>query len=73
MDYDDSDKKIDYNNMSIDVKDNKPLSLPPADNNNDAAGYGNECTVNCPLCGTANVLDESNKEYKCVFCEANLF
>ena len=73
MDYDDHDKKIDYNNMNIDVKDNKPLSLPPADNNYDAAGYGNECTVNCPLCGTANVLDESNKEYKCVFCEANLF
>ena len=73
MDYDDKDKVIEYNNMNIDAKENKPLALPPADDNYNAGGYENECTVNCPLCGTANVLDESNKEFKCVFCEANLF
>ncbi len=73
MDYDDKDKVIEYNNMNIDAKENKPLALPPANDNYNAGGYGNECTVNCPLCGTANVLDESNKEFKCVFCEANLF
>ena len=72
MDYDNEDKKIDYSKMDIDVKDNQPLALPSANNNVGNAGV-NDCTMNCPVCGTANVLDETNVDFKCVFCEANLF
>ena len=72
MDYDNEDKKIDYSKMDIDVKDNQPLALPSANNNVGNADV-NDCTMNCPVCGTANVLDETNVDFKCVFCEANLF
>ena len=72
MDYDDKDKKIDYSKMDIDVKDTQPLALPSANNDLGNAGL-NDCTMNCPVCGTPNVLDETNVDFKCVFCEANLF
>ena len=73
MDYDNKDKKIDYSKMNIDIKENQPLALPSAAGDNIANGGGNDCTINCPVCGTVNVLNETNTEFKCQFCESSLF
>ena len=73
MDYDNKDKKIDYSKMNIDIKENQPLALPSAAGDNMANGGGNDYTINCPVCGIVNVLNEKNTEFKCQFCESSLF
>ena len=73
MDYD-KNKEIDYSQMSIEIKDCQPLALPPGGHSqygNDNAA--NDCSVNCPVCGYSNILNESNVEFKCSFCESPLF
>ena len=73
MDYN-PDKNIDYSTIKIDVNESQPLALPPSSSD----PYGNNsgtdgCSINCPVCGTVNILNETNTEYKCVFCESSLF
>ena len=72
LDYDDT-KKIDYSKMNIDAKDNQPLALPSNPNDNLANNAYDACTINCSSCGSVNVLDESNTEFKCIVCGASLF
>ena len=71
MDYDNKDKNIDYTKMNIEIQENQPLALP---NSTDQLGNDNEgCSMNCPVCGVVNILNESNVEFKCVFCQSPLF
>ena len=71
MDYDNKDKNIDYTKMNIEIQENQPLALP---NSSDQLGNDNEgCSMNCPVCGVVNILNESNVEFKCVFCQSPLF
>ena len=28
--------------------------------------------INCPVCGTANVIDENNQNFQCYFCSGSL-
>ena len=28
--------------------------------------------INCPVCGTANVIDENNQTFQCFFCSSSL-
>ena len=73
MDYDNKDIKIDYSKMNIEIKENEPLALPPGNNEITGNAGTDDCQINCPLCGTINVLNETNTDFKCVFCEASLF
>ena len=72
MNYEEN-KIIDYSKMNLDIKDNQPLALP------DSSGepYGNKssdaCSINCPICGNVNILNEANTEFKCIYCESSLF
>ena len=72
MDYNE-DKKIDYSTMNINIKDNQPLALPAPSSD----PYGNSdsdgCTINCPVCGNVNIINEANTEFKCTYCESSLF
>ena len=61
---------LEFNNMEIKAQERKLLALPQG-NSSKSADDG--CTMNCPVCGTINVLDERNSDYKCVFCESSLF
>ena len=72
MDYDNNDKKIDYSKLIIETKDSQPLALLPA-NGEDQMGGTNDCVINCPMCGSVNILNMSNTEFKCNFCESPLF
>ena len=72
MDYDNNDKKIDYSKLIVETKDSKPLALLPA-NGEDQMGGTNDCVINCPMCGSVNILNMSNTEFKCNFCESPLF
>ena len=68
-------EKINFDELNIEIMEDKVFALPSGNEENNFAQVGNDdaCVVNCPLCGTSNVLDESNPELKCVFCEASLF
>ena len=72
MDYDNNDKKIDYSKLIVETKDSQPLALLPA-NGEDQMGGTNDCVINCPMCGSVNILNMSNTEFKCNFCESPLF
>ena len=72
IDYD-KEEKIDYTKLNIEVKENQPLALPPAGEQYGNATADDGCTMNCQVCGAVNVLNESNTEFKCVFCESPLF
>ena len=73
MDYNENEK-IDYTKLNIEVKENQPLALPAGgEQYGNTAAADDGCSINCPVCGTVNVLDESNTEFKCVFCESPLF
>jgi hypothetical protein len=72
MDYNE-DEKIDYTKLNIEVQENQPLALPPGGEQYGNAAADDGCSINCPVCGTVNVLNESNTEFKCVFCESPLF
>ena len=67
---DEIDKLIDYTNLNIKTEETKVEALPQANNNQVS---NDECAINCPVCGSVNVLNEGNPEYKCVFCESPLF
>ena len=41
-------------------------------NNNEISGDVG-CSMNCPICGMVNILDERNTEFKFIFCESPLF
>ena len=73
MDYN-KEEKIDYTKLNIEVIENQPLALPPGgEQYGNTAAADDGCSINCPVCGTVNVLNESNTEFKCVFCESPLF
>ena len=68
---DEIDKIIDFNNIKIKTEEKKVEALPIGNNNNQIVD--DSCTINCPTCGTVNVLNDGNPEFKCSFCEAPLF
>ena len=70
MNDDEIDKIIDYSNLKIKTEETKAEVLPQGNNNQVS---NDECAINCPVCGSVNVLNEGNPEYKCVFCESPLF
>ena len=63
-------KLIDYSNLKIKTEESKEEILPSA-NKIPEADEG--CKVNCSVCGTVNILNEGNPEFKCIFCESPLF
>ena len=63
-------KLIDYSNLKIKTEESKEEILPSA-NKIPEADEG--CKMNCSVCGTVNILDEGNPEFKCIFCESPLF
>ena len=67
---DEIDKLIDYSKLEIKTEESKVEALPK-ENNNQVSN--DECAVNCPVCGSVNVLNEGNPEYKCIYCESPLF
>ena len=64
-------KSFELNNIKIEAKERKLLALPQGNSNQAAADDG--CAINCSICGTVNILNEGNQEYKCIFCESPLF
>ena len=72
MDMDDKeiDKNIVYNNLKIKTEELK-VEIESAGNNMPKSSEG--CAINCPTCGTINILTEGNNEFKCTFCESPLF
>ena len=68
---DEIDKIIDFNNIKIKTEEKKIEVLPIENNTNQIVD--DSCTINCPTCGTVNVLNDENPEFKCSFCEAPLF
>ena len=64
------DKIIDFSHLKIETEVVKKLDLPLENNNQPV---DDACTINCPLCGTANILNEGNPDFKCMFCESPLF
>ena len=60
------------NIIIVETKDSQPLALLPA-NGEDQMGGTNDCVINCPMCGSVNILNMSNTEFKCNFCESPLF
>ena len=61
---------LEFNNIKIETKERKLLALPQG---NSGASADDGCAMNCPVCGTVNILNESNQDFKCVFCESPLF
>ena len=61
---------LEFNNMEIKAEERKLLALPQG---NKSAGTDDGCAMNCPVCGTVNILNEGNQEFKCIFCESPLF
>ena len=64
------DKLFVFNDLKIITGEmkNEELSLG---NNNQVADE--VIKVNCPLCGSVNIINEKNNEFKCYFCEGLLF
>ena len=67
---DEINKLIDYSNLKIKTEEAKVEEVPKENNNQVSS---DECAVNCPVCGSVNILNEGNPEFKCVFCESPLF
>ena len=63
-------KVIKFDKFKIEFEEKKILALPQGNNNQQS---DNDCSINCPVCGTINILNEGNTEFKCVFCESPLF
>ena len=63
-------KIINFNNIEIKTEESKAVNIP-IENNNQVPD--DACAINCQACGTANILNEGNPEFKCVFCESPLF
>ena len=64
-------KILKFDNMKIEVSERKLLALPAGNNN--VVGSEESCSVNCPVCGNVNILNDGNPEFKCVYCESPLF
>ena len=64
-------KSLDLNKIKIEAKERKLLALPQGNTNQNSSDDG--CAINCSVCGTVNILNEGNQEYKCIFCESPLF
>ena len=67
---------IDFDLTKLIINDEKK------ENNNNISDYpeNNKCQanddavmINCPVCGTANTIDEDNQVFQCFFCSASLF
>ena len=63
-------KVIKFDKIKIECEEKQILALPSGNNNQQS---DNDCSMNCPVCGTINILNETNTEFKCVFCESPLF
>ena len=63
-------KLIKFDQIKIECEEKQILALPSGNNNQQS---DNDCSMNCPVCGTINILNETNTEFKCVFCESPLF
>ena len=66
-----NDKAFEFEKLKVSTEESKVLALPQGGENNDGNNEG--CMMNCPACGNVNILDESNAELKCVYCESPLF
>ena len=66
-----NDKAFEFEKLKVSTEESKVLALPQGGENNDGNNEG--CMMNCPACGNVNILDESNAEFKCVYCESPLF
>jgi len=64
-------KSLELNKIKIEAKERKLLALPQGNTNQNSSDDG--CAINCSVCGTVNILNEGNQEYKCIFCESPLF
>ena len=64
------DKLFLFNNLKIKTEETKNVELSSGNKNQVA---DEEIKVNCPLCGTVNIINEENNEFKCYFCEGLLF
>ena len=63
-------KVLKFDKIKIECEEKKVLALPQGNSNQES---DNGCSINCPVCGTNNVLNESSTEFKCAFCESPLF
>ena len=63
-------KVIKFDQIRIECEEKQILALPSGNNNQQS---DNDCSMNCPVCGTINILNEANTEFKCVYCESPLF
>ena len=62
---------FDFSKINIKTEDSKIQELPLGNNNQ--ISEDDECSMNFPICGKVNILDERNIEFKCIFCESLLF
>ena len=62
---------FDFGEVNIKTEDSKTQELPMRNKNQISGDDG--CSMNCPICGTVNVLNERNTEFKFIFCESPLF
>ena len=65
-------KLIDYNNIKIKASESK-IDVLPEENKNQTVPADDGCSINCPICGAVNVIDEGNVEFICLFCGSSLF
>ena len=77
-DDDDKDERIfidfDLRKLIInDVKKEKNNEISEYPQNNKYQANEDAVMINCPVCGTANVIDEDNQIFQCFFCSASLF
>ena len=57
-------------NLKVEIEERLILALPQGNEN---AGSDEGCAINCPVCGSVNILDERNQDFKCLYCESPLF
>ena len=62
---------FDFSKTNIKTEDSKIQELSLGNNNQ--ISEDDECSMNFPICGKVNILDERNIEFKCIFCESPLF
>ena len=67
---DEENKMINIDNLKVEIEERLILALPQGNEN---AGSDEGCAINCPVCGSVNILDERNQDFKCLYCESPLF
>ena len=58
--------------INDEIKENNNIFLYYPENNKCQANE-DAVIINCPVCGTANTIDEDNQVFQCFFCSASLF